>query len=859
MPFATTALINHSSSATAADLLSNAREFIKDKLYFTSLSQAPQQYPNVHFFTIDHLLVYVNFYSDFGPSNLAHVIRFCEMMQEKFRLIVQKRTPDEAYQPLVGVTPSFLPYRDAGYGAATYHITIHDCLKGLDKALHLGLVDLENIDPDEYEFYEKVENGDLNWLTDKFIAMASPKEDPPGVVMSNHQQLLASQSKFTMLSSQGGTTTTTTTTTTAMMGASMLSRSNSPSYNPTGAPPNSTGIQMIGSGGKRTYYPACRIDDLIRLLKEKGVTTVVRLNNKIYDRKKFVDAGLEHVELYFPDGTTPPDGILKRFLELCESRPGVIAVHCKAGLGRTGTLIGAYLMKHYKFTASEVIGLLRVLRPGSVVGPQQNYLQSMQSKLFKLHPSVILPPSISMLKEPTFPVSQRFPASDVHPSLNLLALTTATTAPSSIIPQRKSPYENSTTDPTSYTYRSTTHSHVNTKPSLTVSTGLSNAQQQQQDLQNMNNETGMDMGDSPMDDNMSDVVDSVMMDTVQASSPTRMQTASSSQGGQQGNAKGTAAGVSGTYYYDAVAAATAAMNAATMDYEAPGRGQEGYSIPIQPRKQVTPTSGTSMSGVSATSTRKEVSSQVVRDYPRPSIDSSAYTWKRTSSAYSTTTTTKNYITVSTTPSANPNPNLHSQTQTTQTTQTRYNLRSSNISQAPQYAYNTSSSSSSQQQQQQPRSSSRPSSAAGAFSSPTYTSTGRSNIYQQQQQQQSGQGQQQQYTTSRGATPTMKDESMMIASGGISMPSGNIERASSRLGSSSGNSGSGFSIGPSGTGMGMSGFVLTGTSKNLHGHAGGDNGDANNGGFGSSGSSRKVASTTSSGSSGGSGREYGQRK
>ena len=33
---------------------------------------------------------------------------------------------------------------------------------------------------------------------------------------------------------------------------------------------------------------------------------------------------------------------------------GAIAVHCKAGLGRTGCLIGCYMMKHYKFTAEEV-------------------------------------------------------------------------------------------------------------------------------------------------------------------------------------------------------------------------------------------------------------------------------------------------------------------------------------------------------------------------------------------------------------------------------------------------------------------------------------------------------------------------
>ena len=46
-----------------------------------------------------------------------------------------------------------------------------------------------------------------------------------------------------------------------------------------------------------------------------------------------------------------------------------------AGLGRTGTLIGAYLMKHHKFTAAEAIAWLRICRPGSVIGPQQNYLE----------------------------------------------------------------------------------------------------------------------------------------------------------------------------------------------------------------------------------------------------------------------------------------------------------------------------------------------------------------------------------------------------------------------------------------------------------------------------------------------------
>jgi cell division cycle 14 len=60
---------------------------------------------------------------------------------------------------------------------------------------------------------------------------------------------------------------------------------------------------------------------------------------------------------------------------VCHHLIGTIGVHCKAGLGRTGTCIAAYIMKHFRFTAAEAIGWLRICRPGSIIGPQQQFLR----------------------------------------------------------------------------------------------------------------------------------------------------------------------------------------------------------------------------------------------------------------------------------------------------------------------------------------------------------------------------------------------------------------------------------------------------------------------------------------------------
>ena len=85
--------------------------------------------------------------------------------------------------------------------------------------------------------------------------------------------------------------------------------------------------------------------------------------------QRFTKKGFRHTDLYFIDGSNPPTKIKEAFLDEVEKETGGVAIHCKAGLGRTGTLIGLYAMKHYGFPAAAFIGWIRIARPGSILGP----------------------------------------------------------------------------------------------------------------------------------------------------------------------------------------------------------------------------------------------------------------------------------------------------------------------------------------------------------------------------------------------------------------------------------------------------------------------------------------------------------
>ena len=146
--------------------------------------------------------------------------------------------------------------------------------------------------------------------------------------------------------------------------------------------------------------PACSPESYYNHFRESGVTSIVRLNKRQYDSARFTRAGFRHVDLIFNDGSCPPDNIRDAFLKLALEEP-TIAVHCKAGLGRTGTLIGIYAMIHHRFPARPFMGWIRSCRPGSILGPQQEYLCEMEKAILALPaPSRGLPqPEVHVTEE----------------------------------------------------------------------------------------------------------------------------------------------------------------------------------------------------------------------------------------------------------------------------------------------------------------------------------------------------------------------------------------------------------------------------------------------------------------------------
>ena len=138
--------------------------------------------------------------------------------------------------------------------------------------------------------------------------------------------------------------------------------------------------RRMSGGGELTAF-----DDELPALYSSGIRAVVSLLNIPSDAPVYRAAGFAFLCLPVPDGGAPTMEQAFDFVRFVseqrvQGRP--VAVHCEAGLGRTGTLLATYLISEGR-TAMQAIQRIRSVEPVAVETTRQ--IQFLESYAEKIH------------------------------------------------------------------------------------------------------------------------------------------------------------------------------------------------------------------------------------------------------------------------------------------------------------------------------------------------------------------------------------------------------------------------------------------------------------------------------------------
>ncbi len=124
--------------------------------------------------------------------------------------------------------------------------------------------------------------------------------------------------------------------------------------------------------------PLAAYDDELPALCAAGIRTVVCLLNIPYDAAVYESAGFSFKCLPVPDGGAPTMDQAQEFVgfvnrRLAERQP--VAVQCEGGIGRTGTMLAAYLISQGENAESAICQVRAVKKAAVETKAQVEFLE----------------------------------------------------------------------------------------------------------------------------------------------------------------------------------------------------------------------------------------------------------------------------------------------------------------------------------------------------------------------------------------------------------------------------------------------------------------------------------------------------
>ena len=93
-----------------------------------------------------------------------------------------------------------------------------------------------------------------------------------------------------------------------------------------------------------SVYPT--FEYLQYLNREENIKLAVNLTESPWDENWAYDSGIRCIHFPVRDMTVPDPMKLREIIESIDRHDGPVMIHCAAGIGRTGTVIGVYLVSH---------------------------------------------------------------------------------------------------------------------------------------------------------------------------------------------------------------------------------------------------------------------------------------------------------------------------------------------------------------------------------------------------------------------------------------------------------------------------------------------------------------------------------